>query len=114
MLLKRAFLRTRLNVPELKQILERLVWRYLNSLLLEGTSVTERSPRSLATDISSIERLIAVGHRLSLGLCLDRSQELYFDSLHSQIVPLCLGWLQQQAGSMTNGAIDLAEHHRDR
>lgn len=103
-----GLLRTRLNVPELKQILERLVWRYLNSLLLEGTSVTERSPRSLATDISSIERLIAVGHRLSLGLCLDRSQELYFDSLHSQIVPLCLGWLQRQAGSMTNGAIDLA------
>lgn len=96
-----SLLRTRLNVPEVKQILERLVWRCLNSLLLEGEGVTGRSPGSLATDISSIERLIAVGNRLSLGLCLDRSQELYFDSMHSQIVPLCLGWLQRQAGSTT-------------
>ena len=43
--------------------------------------------------------MIAVGDRLSLGLCLDKSQELYFDSLHTQIVPLCLGWLQLQDAS---------------
>ena len=116
-----GLLRTRLNVPEVKQILERLVWRCLNSLLLEGVGVTGRSPVDLAlrlrsatsivpsatsivhsaTNISNIERLIAVGHRLSLGLCLDRSQELYFDSMHSQIVPLCLGWLQRQAALTT-------------
>jgi alpha-amylase/alpha-mannosidase (GH57 family) len=115
-----AHLRTRLNVPEVKQILERLVWRCLNSLdtampfPYEGVGVTGRSPGSLAlrlrsaTSISSIERLIAVGNRLSLGLCLDRSQELYFDSLYSQIVPLCLGWLQRQAALTTENAIHLA------
>ena len=94
-------LHTRLNVPEVKQILEGLVWRCLDSLLFEGEGVIGRSPGLLATDIDTIERLIAVGHRLGLGLCLDRSQELYFGSMHSQIVPLCLGWLQRQAGLMT-------------
>ena len=98
-------LRTRLNVPEVKQILERLVWRCLNSLLLEGAGVTALSPTELEADISNIERLIAVGNRLNLGLCLDRSQELYFDSLYTQIVPLCLGWLQRQAGSTIESAI---------
>jgi alpha-amylase/alpha-mannosidase (GH57 family) len=101
-------LRTRLNVPEVKQILERLVWRCLNNLLIEGSGVTTLSPVELEADISNIERLIAVGHRLSLGLCLDRSQELYFDSLYSQIVPLCLGWLQREAGSTVENAIDPA------
>jgi alpha-amylase/alpha-mannosidase (GH57 family) len=98
-------LRTRLNVPEVKQILERLVWRCLNSLLLEGAGVTALSPTELEADISNIERLIAVGNRLNLGLCLDRSQELYFDSLYTQIVPLCLGWLQREAGSTIESAI---------
>jgi alpha-amylase/alpha-mannosidase (GH57 family) len=97
-------LRTQLNVPEVKQILERLVWRCLNNLLIEGSGVTTLSPVELEADISNIERLIAVGHRLSLGLCLDRSQELYFDSLYSQIVPLCLGWLQREAGSTVENA----------
>jgi alpha-amylase/alpha-mannosidase (GH57 family) len=99
-------LRTRLNVPEVKQILERLVWRCLNSLLIEGSGVTALSPVELEADISNIERLIAVGNRLNLGLCLDRSQELYFDSLYSQIVPLCLGWLQRATGSPIESAID--------
>ncbi len=90
-------LRSRLKVPEVKQILERLVWRELDALLQAGSDVDERSPLKLEADILHIERLIAVGDRLSLGLCLDRSQELYFDSLYSQIVPLCLGWLQRRA-----------------
>jgi alpha-amylase/alpha-mannosidase (GH57 family) len=101
-------LRTRLNVPEVKQILERMVWRCLNSLLIEGSEVTALSPVELEADISNIERLIAVGNRLNLGLCLDRSQELYFDSLYSQIVPLCLGWLQRATGSTIESAIDPA------
>lgn len=97
---------TRLNVPEVKQILERLVWRNLNSLLLEGSGVTALSAVELESDIASIERLIAVANRLSLGLCLDRSQELYFDSLYGQIVPLCLGWLQRKAAKTPESSID--------
>ena len=95
-------LRSRLKVPEVKQILERLVWRSLDRLLQAGSGVDERSSVKLEADIRYIERLIAVGDRLSLGLCLDKSQELYFDSLYSQIVPLCLGWLQRQAASTSD------------
>ncbi|MEG4801385.1 DUF3536 domain-containing protein [Microcoleus sp. ARI1-B5] len=92
-------LRSRLKVPEVKQILERRVWRELDALLQAGAGADDRSPLELEADIRYIERLIAVGSRLSLGLCLDKSQELYFDSLYSQIVPLCLGWLQRQDAS---------------
>ncbi|MEG3840529.1 DUF3536 domain-containing protein [Microcoleus sp. herbarium14] len=100
-------LRSQLNVPEVKQILERLVWRSLDALLQAGSGVDERSPLMLEAEIRTIERLIAVGDRLSLGLCLDRSQELYFDSLYSQIVPLCLGWLQRRALAAGESAVDL-------
>lgn len=99
-------LRCWLKVPEIRHILERLIYRFLKALLEEGSDVTLLSPVELEVDIRSIERLIAVGNRLGLGLCLDRSQELYFDSMHSQIVPLCLGWLQRQTGSTTKSAID--------
>lgn len=101
-------LRCRLKVPEVRHILERLIYQFLKALLQEGSDLTLLSPVELEVDIRSIERLIAVGNRLGLGLCLDRSQELYFDSMHSQIVPLCLGWLQRQTGSTTESAIDLA------
>ena len=92
-------LRSRLNVPEVKQILEKMVWRELDALVQAGSGVDDRSTVKLEADILHIERLIAVGDRLSLGLCLDKSQELYFNSLYSQIVPLCLGWLQRQDAS---------------
>ncbi|NQE33952.1 DUF3536 domain-containing protein [Microcoleus asticus] len=98
-------LRCRLNVPEVKQILEKLVWRSLDALLQAGSGMEDRSPVKLEADIRTIERLIAVGDRLSLGLCLDRSQELYFNSLYSQIVPLCLGWLQLQDASAGDSVV---------
>ena len=98
-------LRCQLNVPEVKEILEKLVWRSLDALLQPGSGAEDRSPLKLETDIRTIERLIAVGDRLSLGLCLDRSQELYFNSLYSQIVPLCLGWLQLQDASAGDSVV---------
>ncbi|MEG4852133.1 DUF3536 domain-containing protein [Microcoleus sp. B5-D4] len=98
-------LRCRLNVPEVKEILEKMVWRSLDRLLQAGSGVEDRSPVQLEAEIRTIERLIAVGDRLSLGLCLDKSQELYFDSLYSQIVPLCLGWLQRQEASAGENAV---------
>lgn len=100
-------LRSQLKVPEVKQILEKVVWRELDAMLQAGSGVDERSPVKLEADIRTIERLIAVGDRLHLNLCLDRSQELYFNSLYSQIVPLCLGWLQRQAASTVENSIDL-------
>ncbi|MCW6053381.1 DUF3536 domain-containing protein [Lyngbya sp. CCAP 1446/10] len=109
-------LRCRLKVPEVKQILERQVCRSLDALLQAGLGVEDRSPLKLEADILHIERLIAVGDRLSLDLCLDKSQELYFNSLYSQIVPLCLGWLQRQDASAVESSVvpvclDIAPSH---
>lgn len=94
-----GLLRCKLNVPEVKQILESLTYRSLETLLRSGAYSQEDSLVKLNAQIRRIERLIAAGDRLSLGLCLDKSQELYFDALYSQIVPMCLGWLQRQAGA---------------
>ncbi|MEG3975821.1 DUF3536 domain-containing protein [Microcoleus sp. herbarium8] len=100
-------LRCRLKVPEVKEILEKLIWRTLDALLQAATGDRERSPVELELEIGTIDRLIAVGDRLSLGLCLDKSQELYFESLYSQIVPLCLGCLQRQAAAKEENKVDV-------
>ena len=63
-------LRSQLKVPEVKQILERVVWRKLDALLEAGSGVDERSPVKLEADIRTIERLIAVGDRLRLNLLI--------------------------------------------
>ncbi|MEA5619370.1 DUF3536 domain-containing protein [Cronbergia sp. UHCC 0137] len=75
-------LRCRLNVPEAKQILEQLIVRLLWQLLYDANG-------SFGADMQRLERLIDVGHELNLGISLQRSQELYFSCLHSQIAPLC-------------------------
>jgi alpha-amylase/alpha-mannosidase (GH57 family) len=83
-------LRCRLNIPEGKQILEQLIVRLLWQLLHDANG-------SFATDIQRLEKLIDVGYQLNLGISLEKSQELYFSSLHSQVVPLCLTNVDNQA-----------------
>ncbi|WP_341529154.1 DUF3536 domain-containing protein [Nostoc sp. UHCC 0302] len=75
-------LRCRLNIPEAKQILEQLIMRLLWQMLHDANG-------SFDADIQQLERLIDVGYQLNLGVSLERSQELYFSCLHSQIIPLC-------------------------
>lgn len=77
-------MRCRLQVPEAKQILERLILRSLWQLLYDG------DPHTAQEDIQGLERMIEVGMRLELGLSLDRAQELYFSCLHNLIVPQCV------------------------
>ncbi|MEO0685908.1 MAG: DUF3536 domain-containing protein, partial [Cyanobacteria bacterium J06649_11] len=69
-----------LNLPEGKQILERLCLRLLWQLLYDSSGNFE-------FQIQRLERLIEVGEYLNLGLSLERSQELYFNCLHAQILP---------------------------
>jgi alpha-amylase/alpha-mannosidase (GH57 family) len=83
-------LRCQLNIPEGKQILEQLIVRLLWQLLHEANG-------SFSTDIQRLEKLIDVGYQLKLGISLEKSQELYFSCLHSQIVPLCLTNLNNPA-----------------
>ncbi|CBN54344.1 MULTISPECIES: DUF3536 domain-containing protein [Kamptonema] len=85
-----AQLRCRVNIPEVKETLERLILRSLEALLKEENTAL------IEAEIDRMDRLINLGNKLNFGLNLDRVQELYFQSLYSQIVPVCLGWLQRQ------------------
>ncbi|MGB7375092.1 MAG: DUF3536 domain-containing protein [Rivularia sp. (in: cyanobacteria)] len=69
-----------LNLPEGNQILERLSLRLLWQLLYDARG-------SFEFQIQRLERLIEVEEHLSLGISLERSQELYFNCLHAEILP---------------------------
>ncbi|MGC1248577.1 MAG: DUF3536 domain-containing protein, partial [Spirulinaceae cyanobacterium] len=77
-------LRCKLQIPEGKKTLERLILRLLRQLLYD------RQPTSLKNDVQILELSIDVGKKLDLGLDLSRVQELYFHCLHEEIVPSCL------------------------
>jgi len=76
-------LRCRINIPQGKLILEELILRSLRQVLHDSNGTFD-------ADIQRLERLIDVGYQLNLGISLERSQELYFSSLHTQIVPQCV------------------------
>ena len=73
-------LRCRLNIPAGKNILEQLILRSLWQLLYDPNGTSD-------ADIQRLEWLIYVGNQLNLGISLERSQELYFGCLHSQLIP---------------------------
>lgn len=91
-----SHLRARLNVPEVKPTLERLILRSLWQLL------HDTNPDTLMSDIHLVERLIELGNQLHLGLSLDRCQELYFSCLQTRIVPQCKRLIQSQLSSDNN------------
>ena len=75
-------LRCRLNVPEGKVMLEQIIMRSLWQLLHDtGDNVD--------VEIQRFEQLVDIAHQLDIGICLTRSQELYFQCLYSQILPGC-------------------------
>ncbi|MDF5738487.1 MULTISPECIES: DUF3536 domain-containing protein [unclassified Nostoc] len=76
-------LRCRLNIPDGKQMLEQLIARLLWQLLHDANG-------SFNADIQLLERLIDVGDQLNIDISLQRSQELYFSCLQSQIAPVCV------------------------
>ncbi|GAA6623861.1 DUF3536 domain-containing protein [Scytonema sp. NUACC26] len=70
----------RLNIPEGKQMLEQIVLHSLWQLLYDPSGTSD-------ADIQRLERLIDAAYQLNLSVCLERSQELYFNRLHNQILP---------------------------
>ncbi|MCS6792519.1 MAG: DUF3536 domain-containing protein [Oscillatoriaceae bacterium SKYG93] len=72
-------LHCKLNIPEVKQILERLILQLLLNLLASGASTT------LEIDVMRIERLITLGKALKLGLSLEQAQEVFFYWMQNQI-----------------------------
>ena len=83
-------LRCRLNIPDGKQMLEQLIARSLWQLLHDANG-------SFNADIQLLERLIDVGDQLNIDISLQRSQELYFSCLHSQIGPVCITSVDNEA-----------------
>ena len=79
-----------LKVGEVKEILERLLMRSVEQILHRN------EPGAIETEIHNVERLIELGDRLDIGLCVTRAQEVYFQALESQILPLCLGGIQRR------------------
>jgi alpha-amylase/alpha-mannosidase (GH57 family) len=88
------YLRCSLNSSEARIILEQLILRLLWQLLYDG------DPASLTTDVARVEKIIALGERLHLGLSLDRAQEIYYSCLKQRILPDCL--LTPANGSTNN------------
>jgi alpha-amylase/alpha-mannosidase (GH57 family) len=80
-------LRCQLNLPEAKPILERLVLRSLWHLLYHFDSTTSK------TELHRLERLLTLSQQMHLGVSLARAQELYFQRLHSWLIPQCFHWL---------------------
>ncbi len=83
-----GLLRCRLQNPEVKEALERLIIQSLWRLLHDS------DPNTIEEDINGLERLIQLGDQLNLGISLNQAQELYLQYLTTHVVPLCLGWLQ--------------------
>ncbi|MBE9214760.1 DUF3536 domain-containing protein [Plectonema cf. radiosum LEGE 06105] len=73
-------LRCHLNLLEGKQILEGLSLGLLWQLLYDTNG-------NFDFHIQRLEKLIEVEEKLNLGISLERSQELYFSCLHSEILP---------------------------
>lgn len=74
-------LHCQLKLPEIQQILERLVYRSLWSLFTRFNSET------VEADVQWVERLLNLAEKLHLHLSLDRAQELFFKNLRRQILP---------------------------
>lgn len=72
-------LRCQLNIPEAKLLLEQLIERSLWKVLHSGDRA------SFETDVQSTLRTIELGRQMNLGLSLERSQELYFRWMCSQM-----------------------------
>jgi len=96
-------LHCQLKIPEARQTLEQMILRSLWQVLHDA------NPDTLKCDIYRIERLVELGNQLHLGLCLDRCQELYFNSLQTRLVPQCKLAIQAQLISEKNDVGELTK-----
>ncbi|MBW4521069.1 MAG: DUF3536 domain-containing protein [Scytolyngbya sp. HA4215-MV1] len=84
-------LHCRLNIPDARSSLERMILRLLWQLLYDF------NPQTAEIDGKRLERLINVGDQLQLALSLTQAQELYVRCLQSHILPQCRQWFLQPA-----------------
>jgi alpha-amylase/alpha-mannosidase (GH57 family) len=74
-------MRCRLNIPEGRRIIEQVIERSLWQLLYDSNI-------NFDSDYQSLEKLITTALALDIGVSFKRSQELYYNCLHSVIMPL--------------------------
>ncbi|HEY9646733.1 MAG TPA: DUF3536 domain-containing protein, partial [Chroococcidiopsis sp.] len=84
------YLHCPLKLPELQQMMERLILRSLWQLFQSP------EPGMAADDLRWLGRLVELGDRLHLNLCLDRAQELYLGYFNSHLLPSLMALLQYQ------------------
>lgn len=94
-----SHMRCKLNPPEAKPTLERLILRALWHLLYHF------DPETAAMEVGRVERLIRLGDRLHLGLSLAPAQEVYFQRLHEWLLPECLRLSNGRSDSSTGTPI---------
>ncbi|PSB04367.1 DUF3536 domain-containing protein [Merismopedia glauca] len=77
-------LRCCLNVLQIREGFEKIIWRSLWQLLKSNDPITK-------TDlVAGLSKLIDLAAQLQLNLPLDRSQEVFYEYLHKHIGPQCL------------------------
>jgi hypothetical protein len=77
-------LRCSLNVVPIRESLEKILWRSLKELLSYDDPINQ-------TDlVTALGKLIDLGEQLQVNIALDRSQELFYQYLHTSIGPQCL------------------------
>jgi len=86
-------MRCQVNLPEAKHTLERLILQALRHLLYEF------DPATIEADLARLDRLLALGHQMHLGLSLAQAQELYFTRLNEWLIPACLEWIKANGQS---------------
>jgi alpha-amylase/alpha-mannosidase (GH57 family) len=65
-------LHCKLEIPQTKLILEKLILRYLKQILDQGVREIKEE------DIEIVDKMIKIGTKLHLDLCIDQAQELYY------------------------------------
>lgn len=82
-----------LTLPGAKPLLEGLIWRAIQQLIGPDYEVS-------VEDIDWLERVIELDRSLSLGLSLERPQELYYHHLQTVTVPSLLTRPQADRGNL--------------
>lgn len=85
-----------LNLPQGREILERLVWRSLWNIF------DQFNPDTITGDVQWIKRLIQLGQALKLHPSLAKSQELFVKGLRMKVLPQMMLW-QQAANAAERG-----------
>jgi len=79
------YLNCNLNLPQARQLIETLILQSLWHVIHDEAASHDAD--LLDAWIDCVYRLIDLGDRLQIGMTLDRAQELYWDYIHTTVLP---------------------------